>query len=417
MHGQLRVGYLMSRFPKVTETFVLYEMLELRRQGIDVDVYPLLRERGTVLHPGVEKMLPKVRYGRLMSWRVIGANLRRLWQQPGLYLGSLAGALVAVGGSPRFLVKALVLFPKAVWLAQDVERRGVEHLHAHFATHPALCAMIVHRLTGVSFSFTAHGSDIHVNLCGFSAKAAAAAFVVTVSHYNRRFLIERCGEAVAARLHVLHCGVDIADFASKIHAPRPRLRILCVASLREVKGHRHLIDACRLLEDRGVPFVVDLVGDGPLRVELERQIEAAGLGHVIRLRGVLPRPLVVGALQASDVAVLTSVIDRQGRREGIPVSLMEAMATGLPVVASRISGIPELVEHEREGLLTPPADGTAIADSLERLWLDPEQRRRLGCAGREKVRREFDLATNVRELHRLIRAATERGAASERRTV
>jgi colanic acid/amylovoran biosynthesis glycosyltransferase len=179
------------------------------------------------------------------------------------------------------------------------------------------------------------------------------------------------------------------------HAP---FQFACVASFDEVKGHRYLIEACQILRDRGIGFVCHLVGDGPLRREIEEWIEQAKLDRHVRVHGAQPRPEVARILADADAAVLASYLTKQGKREGIPVALMEGMGAGLPVVASDISGIPELVEHGRTGLLFPPQNSTALADALQQLAHDPQLRECMGRAGRERVLRDFDLRTNAANL-------------------
>jgi glycosyltransferase involved in cell wall biosynthesis len=387
------IAYVMSRFPRITETFVLYEILELRRLGFRVEVYPLLRERAAVTHPEAREVAPFVRHEPLLSPRVLGAVLDGLARAPLRCVRTALEALRATAGSANHFFGALGILPKCLWMARDMERRGIGHIHAHFANHPATAAMIASRLSGIPFSFTAHGSDIHVDQRGLDRKIEASAFAVMISEYNRRFLIERFGERIAPRMRVVHCGVDPDVFAPPVRRGREHqeLRILCVASFREVKGHRFLIDACRLLGERGVAFRCHLVGAGGLRREFARRIAEAGLRDRIVLHGALPRPEVLRMMHRCDVAVLPSNLERRGRREGIPVTLMEAMAAELPVVSSRLSGIPELVESGESGLLTPPGDAGAIADALEQLAARPKLRQQMGRAGREKVLMEFDL--------------------------
>jgi glycosyltransferase involved in cell wall biosynthesis len=176
------------------------------------------------------------------------------------------------------------------------------------------------------------------------------------------------------------------------------LRVVCVASLEEVKGHTFLLKACRLLVDRGVDVSCDLVGGGPLSRELRREAAALGIDRHVTFHGPVARSEVGRIVSAADVAVLASYPTRSGRREGIPVALMEAMMSGLPVVASGMSGIPELVVHERTGFLVPPGDPWALADRLACLADAPLLRRTLGEAGRARVAREFDLLGNARVL-------------------
>ncbi len=398
-----RVAYLMSRFPKLTETFVLYEILELERIGIPVVVYPLLRGRENVRHPDVDRLAASVRHQPLLSPAVLAANVARALRSPAVYVGTALSCVAGTLGSLRFLAGALAFFPKAVWFAQEMERAGITHIHAHFAHHPALAAYIVHRLTGIPFSFTAHGSDLHTDQRMLDRKIEASAFAATVSEYNREFIRERIGDRFADRMQIVRCGVDPDVFVPRVaESASDPFTVLCIAALRGVKGHRHLIAACRILKDRDFPFTCHLVGDGPLRDEIRQLVSNAGLDDRITLHGAMPRGEVLRLLGRASVLVLPSVMDSRGRREGIPVVLMEGMACGLPVVASRISGIPELVEDGVSGILIPPGDEAGIADALERLGKDPELRHRLGARGRERVVAEYHVRTNAARLAGLM---------------
>jgi len=398
------VAYVMSRFPKITETFVLFEMLALEELGHPLEVFPLLREHEPVSHPEAIALTARAHYGPFLSWAVLRSNARALARAPGAYLGTLLALVRHLGRSLNFLGGALALFPRCVHMAEEMRRLGVGHVHAHFANHPAAAALVVHRLTGIPFSFTAHGSDLHVDQTGLAWKLAQASFAVTVSEYNRAFVRERLGEAAAARVQVIHCGVDPELHARVAEPPPGDLEILCVAALREVKGHRFLLEACAALRARGVGLRCHLVGGGPLEAELRARVKALGLDALVRFHGPQPRAEVLAHMRAAHVLVLASVLDRQGRREGIPVTLMEAMSCALPVVASRISGIPELVEDGRSGLLVPPGDAQALAAALERLAGDPELRGRLGRGGRARVERDFDLQAGARRLSERIEA-------------
>lgn len=414
----LKVAYVMSRFPKLTETFVLQEILALEEEGAEVEIFPLLRESQEVAHPEVERLVERARFRPFLSAGVLVDNLRLLARDPGAYLGTLRDVLAATWGSANFFLGALAVFPKAVRFAREMEELGVDHVHAHFANHPTVVAFVVRRLAGIPYSFTAHGHDLHVERRMLREKVEASAFAVTVSEYNRELMVETCGEELRDRIRVVRCGVDpevfrpasdpgLDDEPDAVAGP---FRLICVASYEEVKGHRYLVEACRLLRERGVDFALELVGDGPLRDRTEERIRDHGLDDRVEVAGPLPRPEVVRRMRAADAAVLASVRTPRGKREGIPVVLMEAMASGLPVVASDLSGIPELVEDGRTGFLVPPREPGALADALERLAGDAELRGRLGRAGREKVLREFDLRENARRLVRLLRSAADGGA-------
>ena len=403
----IKVAYIMSRFPKLSETFVLNELVECASQGVPVEVYPLLRERQPTAHPGVEEWVRRAHFHPFLSLPILRANAAFFREQPGGYARLLWEVLRKTWRSRNFFVGAIGIFPKSVRFAREMREQGVTHIHAHFATHPALAAFIIHRLTAIPFSFTAHGSDLHVDRRMLDTKVEAAAFAVTVSAFNREVIVRECGEQVRNKVHVIHCGVNPDVFAPAAGAPSPldRFQIVCVASFEAVKGHRYLIEACRLLKERDVPFDLHLVGEGPLRRDVEHRVAAAGLERQVHFLGARPRPAVAALLSQSDAGVLASHPTPEGKREGIPVALMEAMAAGLPVVATAISGIPELVQSDVTGFLVPSADPVALADSLARLAADRDLRARMGRAARARVMGAFNLRTNTLELLRLISSA------------
>ena len=404
--GAPAIAYVMSRFPKVTETFVLYEAVALLDAGREVRLYPLLLEEAQVQHPEVDRVASRVRFRPFLDLGVLGGSAALACTRPLRTAGAFFALVGAYWRSPKRLAQGLALFPKTLAYARDMEREGVRHVHAHFANHPATVAWMIHRLTRIPFSFTAHGSDLHVDQTGLAQKLRAAAFGVQISDYNRRFVLERVGEWATSRLRVVRCGVDLEAFREVPERARPEptrrasepLSILCVASLRRVKGHVHLLDALKSLKDAAVPFRCRLVGDGPLRGALAARIDELGLAARVELLGARSRPDVLAELARADVVCLTSVQDAKGRREGIPVSLMEAMACGCPVVASDLSGIPELVTDGVEGMLAPPGDSEALALALTRLWEDPDLRHQMGKAGRARVASEYDLAKNSADL-------------------
>jgi colanic acid/amylovoran biosynthesis glycosyltransferase len=395
----LRVAYIMSRFPRLTETFILYEMLALEAQGICVEIYPLIREKAAVVHPEAQALVERAHYTPFFSLPILRANLRRLGRQPRAYLGVLRDVVRATWGSRRFFLRSLLLFPKAVFLAGEMTRAGVHHVHAHFASHPAAVAFIIHRLTGLPYSFTAHGSDLHRDQHMLREKVREAAFTVAISDYNRDVILAAYGPEVADRLEVIHCGVDTARFAPRRNghpagACGP-LRLLCTGTLHAVKGQRYLIEAVARLRAEGLDVTCDFVGDGPDRAALAAQADQLGVAGAVRFHGAQTREQVIEHLRRADVVVAPSVPTADGRREGIPVALMEALASGVPVVASRLSGIPELVVDGETGLLAPPGDVAALAAAVRRLYGDPALRRSLGTAGRAAVERDFDLKRNA----------------------
>jgi colanic acid/amylovoran biosynthesis glycosyltransferase len=404
------LGYVLSRYPLLSETFILRELWELERQGHAVHVYPLRRVRG--LHHARAEALraPVWRAG----WWTPGAQAFWLRRRPRAYAAALAEALTQNLGDANLWLGVVAYWQKATAIAQRMQRDGVEQIHAHYATHPALAALIAHRLTGIPFSFTVHAHDIFMHRVMLRRKVAAARHVVAISEYNRKRVLEATGDT-GTPISVIRCGVECGALAARAAArPTPaggELRLLAVGSLQEYKGHRILVEACARLRAAGVLFHLRIIGGGPLAQPLRRQIAALQLEAAVALTGAATEDDVAAALAQAEVFALPSIVAASGKMEGIPVALMEAMAAGLAVVASRLSGIPELVRDGENGLLTPPGDAAALARALARLT-DPGLRRALGEAAQRTVRAEFDLAANVASLARLWTAAPAREVAA-----
>jgi colanic acid/amylovoran biosynthesis glycosyltransferase len=396
------VAYVMSRFPKLTETFVLDEIVALQRRDVRVELYPLLHESAPLVHPQARPLDARAHYVPFVSPAVVGSQLHWLRHRPLAYLRALWDVAWGTRHSANFLIGGLAIFPKAAHAARLMQADGVVHVHCHFANHPAVAGLIIARLTGLPYSFTAHGSDLHVRRDMLPAKVAEAAFVAAVSEDNRRLIVAECGGRFAEKVHVVRAGVDAGTFAPRRNGRHPGspLRVLCVGTLHEVKGQAHLVDACRLLIVHGTDVTCRLVGEGPDRTALARRIAAGGLSDRVELVGARTRPEVVAELAAADVLVAPSVPTRAGKREGIPVVLMEAMSSGVAVVASALSGIPELVEDGVSGLLVPPGDAAALAAALRRLHDDSGLRARLAAAGRARVLAGFDVERSAEELVR-----------------
>jgi glycosyltransferase involved in cell wall biosynthesis len=404
---RLKVAYIMSRFPKLTETFILFEMLAMKKEGVQIEVYPLLREQTDVMHPEALAFVEAAHFQPFFSPAIARANLHFLLRKPRTYLGTLWTLLRKNWGSFRFFTGILGIFPKSVLFAYEMAAENIDHLHAHFASHPAAAGFIIHRLAGISYSFTAHGSDLHRDRHMLREKVAESAFVAAISEYNKELIVSECQGKYTDKVKVIHCGVDTEVFRFRTEkTPHEKgekpFMILCVGTLHEVKGQTFLIEACRKLHERGMDFQCHFVGDGPDKANLSELASQAGLSEKIIFHGRQKQERIAQLLQEADVLAAPSVPTKDGRREGIPVVLMEAMSSGVPVVASKLSGIPELVVDGRTGLLAPPGDVDALANALEHYYRDSALRKRLGFAGREKVLAEFDLYGNAVKLARHI---------------
>jgi glycosyltransferase involved in cell wall biosynthesis/tRNA A-37 threonylcarbamoyl transferase component Bud32 len=401
------IAVIVSRFPKITETFVLRELIELERQGQPVRLVPLLREPAQVVHPEAAPWVRRAFYTPFLSLAIVAANLRSLRRQPARHLRLLARLVLSTLREPPVLVRTLAFFPKAVYLAERLHADGIRHVHAQFATHPATVALVISELTGISFSITAHAHDLFVHQSLLPEKLARAAFVRVISGFNRDWLLSRYPALPAGRLRVIHVGIDpdayaplrVADHGRRDTADASATPlILCVAALQPYKGLDVLLEACAALMRRRVPFRCEIIGEGAERGRLERLIEQRGMRTVVTLRGACTADAVRAELARATIFVLPSVVAGNGQMEGIPVALMEAMAAGLPVIASDLSGIPELVRAGRTGLLVRPGDADGTAAAISALLDDPALRGRLGERGRSKVRESFALEPTVAAL-------------------
>ncbi len=360
-----------------------------------------------MVHPEAEPWVRRAIYGPLLDRAILRENLRVLFRRPGRYLSTLLGLAADLWARPKDLVGLLALFPRSVWLGRHLRELGVRHVHAQFATYAAAAAYILGRVHDGSgpdlpFSVTVHGSDLFLHQAGLRRKLGAAAFVRAISAYNARFMQERLGSALHDRLCVIHCGVDPDRFDRRNDTGRPGIdrpaRVLSVAALIPSKGVRYLAEAIAQLRVENLDVQCDVIGEGPRRAELERRIRRTGLYGVMQLLGHRPEKAVARALATADVFVLASVMSSDRKREGIPVSLMEAMASGTPVVASRIAGVPELVVDGTTGRLVEPGDADALARAIREAVEDVEGSIRLAEAARSKVREEFSLSKCVRRL-------------------
>ncbi len=390
-----RVAYVMSRFPTVTETFILREMDELERQGWEVGLFPLILEHPSVVHADALKWSDRARRAGPFSRAALRAHLRFL-RRPKRLFAVWGGVLRGHAREPAVLIRALALLPVMVAMADEVERRGYRHVHAHFATYPLLAAWVAHRSTGVTYSVTVHAHDIFVSQAMLAEKLADSRLIVAISQFNREYLLREIDPQLGPRIEVIHCGIESSTYRRQ---PRQdlndQLDLLCIGSLMPYKGHRFLLEACRILLDRGVPFRLRLVGDGPLRMELTALADALELVDHVEFLGARSQEEVAELVATSNVYVQPSILTTTGQMEGIPVALMEALAAELPAVSTALSGVPELIRPRETGWLVPPEDSGALADAVEEIRSDPANAHELAAQGRALVREEFDLRKNV----------------------
>jgi glycosyltransferase involved in cell wall biosynthesis len=399
------LAVVLSRFPSVTETFILREVVELDRAGVDVAFVPLLREPPPpALHAEAVVWDQRALYTPFVSGPILAANLRVLASRPWVWLRTLVALLGESASSWNAFSGTLGIYLKSVYYGQVLRARGVRHIHAHFATHPATAAYVMSRVmragdAEIPYSLTVHAHDIFLHTAGLARKLASASFVRTISEFNAEFLLQRFGRGRFAvtrgKFRVIHCGIELGRYAGRPLAGTPGrdrpARLLTVAQLKPYKGIAFLVAAARRLADQGVDVRCDVIGGGPLQAELTAEIERAGLGERFHLLGPRSQAEVAEALASADLFVLPSIVAPDGQMEGIPVSLMEALAAGLPTIATRLSGIPELVVDGRTGYIVPPGDAESLAAAIARALAEPERARALAQAGRALVQEQFEI--------------------------
>jgi glycosyltransferase involved in cell wall biosynthesis len=399
---RLRIAYLVSRFPVATETFILREIDHVAEApGVEVELFSLFPGERTSVHPAGERWMRGLHRSRPLD-PLYGPGWWLL-RRPVRMTGVLVWVLRSHLRRPSVLVRALITAGVAAAHARRIARLGIDHVHAHWATYPALAAWITWRLTDTTYSFTGHAHDLFIHRLGLERKLRDAQFVVVISRHNQR-LLEELGPDTTP-VHVVHCGIDLGAYRFRPRAPEPsgRVRALCVASFTESKGHRVLVEALASNGPQIDRVDVELVGEGPLRAEIDALAVRRGVRSRFTFLGRLSEQEVARRLDEADLAVLPSIIARNGDTEGIPNALMEAMAAGVPVVSTRVSGVPELVREEQNGLLVDPGDPDALRAAIERTVADPQRARDRAVAARRVVEREFAIEPIADHLLTLFR--------------
>ena len=403
---RIRLAYITSRTPWGSEeAFVLDEIAEHMEFGWQVFVFPVHPDVHEVFHGQAAAVLPTARNFGWFDSEVRSALRDRIRRYPKQTLQVLLRVVRASANNPRALAKNLVVFPKALCIADHVDRLGIQHIHAHWASTPTTCAYIAAELSGVTYSFTSHAWDLYIANNMIVEKTNRSAFAIAVTHSNLKYLAGRYPRADISKVRVLNPGIRLND--RRIVEKRSRgndiIRLVCVARLVEKKGHYYLLKALDLLKGKGYVLECLLVGDGVLRKDIAEQVRRLDLTSVVSLVGKMPHEEVLNLLSGGsiDIFVLPSVVLDDGQREGLPFSLMEAMACGIPVTSTNTAGIPELVV-DGAGLLVEQRNAGQLAQALEKLIREPKLRESIGRAGQAEVEKRFNLHRNAAILREMI---------------
>jgi colanic acid/amylovoran biosynthesis glycosyltransferase len=383
-----RVGYVLKVYPRLSETFIVSELLAHQRAGQDVEIFSLRPPGNGRFHETVGEVGYPVTYVPSA-----GLNAETLWDA--IRTGSaLPGGWAALDGASGADARDVY---QALWLAAEARRRGIAHLHAHFASAAAVVSRIAARAAGLSYSVTAHAKDIFhesVDEDVLGAVLGDATAAVTVSDFNVGHLRD---VAPRARLKRIYNGLELERFPFSLPAVRSA-RILAVGRLIEKKGFGDLVEACAILAGEGRRFTCDILGGGPLAGELDRQIAAHGLDGVVHLGGARSQAEVHRAMRAAAVFAAPCVVGGDGNRDGLPTVLLEAMALGTPCVSTPVTGIPEAIADGETGLLVAEHSPAELAAALARLLDDADLRTRIARAARAHVKRRFDSDRNAARL-------------------
>jgi glycosyltransferase involved in cell wall biosynthesis len=395
----VKLGYLFSRYPIVSQTFCDTEMLALESSGRALKIYSIYPPPTSFRHghsarlrAGIEYAPPAPVLKRLaMKAKVDGRWPSKLVREHEERYG------------PDF--KAELRARNALYFAEAFKRDGITHFHVHFANRAAHTALFIKAISGIPFSITAHGQDFMIDLGNddlLREICRESEFIGAETEFSKSLLADLCPDS-AGKLVRIYNGMDLSNFP-KIDGTKPNAvpLIIGVGRLIEFKGFHHLIEACRILRDTGVNFRCEIVGEGPWRAALEQQIDASNLRDHVMLPGSLPQEEVFSKLSACDIFTLPCIIDANGASDVFPTVLLEAMASSRAVISTRLAGVPEMIENEKSGLLVEPGNASELAAALEKLIGSPDLRRDLGDAARDRIEEKFRVETTFVPLRDLF---------------
>jgi glycosyltransferase involved in cell wall biosynthesis len=388
-------AYLFERFPSFGQTFCYREVAELYRQGVAVPIFSIRNPKDEPVQDWDARIVQRVHY--LPEEMELLDDVRRASKK-----GKLAPEIVAALDGWGRRTDFLRLY-QAVYVGLRLQEAGISHVHAHFAGMAARTAFWIGKFFPITFSFTAHANDIFAPRkfeIGLDKLVGAARVVVTETDYAEKFLRERFPECTD-RIHRVYNGLNLAEFRRATFSSDPP-SIVAIGRVIVKKGFANLIRACALLVERGKSFRCEIVGEGPLENQLRAQIEQLRLQEFVQLPGPKPQHELRARLANASVFVLPSVPEPEGGMDNLPTVIMEAMATGLPVVSTRVGGIPEMVIDNQTGFLVQPEDAVALAGAIEKVTNDRSLGQTLGRAGYEHAQKLFSIEKNVRELCALL---------------
>ena len=399
------IAYITQSFPGLTTTFIYREVLALREVGFNIATFAIWKPNVNQLSAESKHLVDSSFYVFPISWpKFFMAHLYFLLTHPLKYISTFFFVLTRKGEPMHNRRRTLFHFFEAMSLAWDAKREGIKHIHAHFTVNAATIAFIIARMLDISFSMTAH-NIFFTDRVILKEKVKAAKFIIAISNYSKDFLLNLFpAEDLKDKIHIVHCGISPDNFLLPNHrATNQRPNIFSISQFAERKGYPVLLEACKILVDRGCDFECSIAGDGPQHPLLKQLMANYQIQDRVHLPGVVFQEQLVDRLNQADIFVLPCITATNGDMDGVPVVLMEAMAMELPTVSTYVSGIPELIEDGQSGLLVEEKDPVALADTLQRLIEDDKLRERLGKNGRQKVIQEFNIFENAAQIAALFK--------------
>jgi glycosyltransferase involved in cell wall biosynthesis len=413
--GMMRVAYVVSMFPCWSETFILNELVNHQQAGVDLSIFSIKNCSETMVHDEAVPFIDKTVYGKgYFNIKLMLSHLFLFFISPFTYCHVISKLLFLKATDPLVKIKTLAVFWLSPTFVLASKQKQTEHLHAHFATYPALLAWIISRFTKIPYTFTAHAHDIYVNQDLLQLVCEDAARIVTISEFNKNFIAQKVGTKYEEKTEVIHCGIDLQRFKFEVEkvytgSNDSPLNILSIGRLSGIKGFSYLIEALRLLREDGIAFDCSIIGDGHLKPVLVKQVKDAGLEDVVYFLGSKKADEIPAYLKKADVFVLACATDKIEGHDGIPVVFMESMAYGTPVIGTVISGIPELIKNFETGLCSKPENPTDLKDKFKYFISNPTKVNHMRIAARKLVEKEYDInktCINLRELFAKIHNCT-----------
>jgi len=397
----MKIAYIVSVFPSLSETFILNEILELKRRGFDINVFSIGKPKDSVCHPEAASLMQSVHY--LEEEFGIGKNLKRVFLYAYFLLVSPIGFIRALDFAVRYRSKGL---RKGAFWARRFRLMGIEHIHAHFADLPTEVALPVSLLSGLPYTFTVHARDLFSGPKAMATKLRNARAVITHCAYNKRYLLENWPVIPAESIAEIHCSIEPGQFSRSREYMNTGMNMLAVGRLVEKKGLHYLIEACAKLKERGLTFTCSIVGSGPEEGALKNMVEEKGLAGSVFLLGPKSRVEIKELLEKTTVFVLPCIEAADGDRDSLPTVIKEAMAMEVPVITTMNESIGELV-RDGAGVLVAPRDVDGLAEAIVSLSaMDENDLKRMGKEGRAIIERSFTIQSQSDKLIHFFEGST-----------